>query len=577
MRFLAAVSLALLLGQSLQTPMRAASCLELLVASERLDCLRQRLPSSDLSLLPDVLAFLSTNPQAESPPLPWLQVLGQPDKTHPAAQKALLKQLAAALAQPQEPVIQQHLLRLFQYLRIAYPQQLDSVSKDQVLQSARRLSSDKNPLTRLLARDLLLMQSTDRALLKQTLAGSPAERALALLYIQKWQADPKLKPQLPVISAQQFLDWAHQPDLELPELKAWTFHKAFQESPPGSLHDWLGIWLESAQPDTVRLGEQSLILLLKHEQPSLRAYALKRLALSGNPAYAKAIEALLDDSDPAVRLRAHDALAQLHKLSPLQDLALLKDPKKLPADAERRIQSLLRNPEHQAKLLEPAYAHLARLPVFQAELWRLLEQSADLRLQLKVLKALAAAPASWPLSRLNTLLAVGQDVRLRNAALGLALKRPYSPEVVEFLRPLVDDPQTELQLEILNYLFVRGMASEARGMLDLLAKRSQQRLDRQLLSFDGQPGSAKVDDYIQDHLNDWIKKADPRFQNLPDWLSWIRDPALPLSWRRTVLRLTGNQGKNLNLIGMLEQLMQEPELEMDAEFALEAIKGRLML
>lgn len=547
------------------------SCAELADLTGRLACLKTRIQRQEADLLPDVMAFLATSPQTADPPLAWLQALSQPP---------LLKQLAASLKGLTQPVVRQHLLLLFQYTLISHPEMLDAITRAQVFDNIRPWLTHPHVLTRLQALDLWLMHHKAEALpqLNQLLA-SPLvnERVLGLVHYGRWLADPALKKLLPPIPGQTFLAWTQQPNQSISELKIWTFHGIFRNgaTPPDSYHAFLGQWLDASPPDTIKLAENALLLLLRHEHPALRAYALKRLALTGNPAYAARLEALFSDPDPAVRLRAQEALTQLQKMVPLQYLESLKDPNHLPPDTPDRIRSLMRNPETRARLLEPVYKHLARQPVFLEELWTLLQTSTDPVLLRKGLQALQAAPANWSLQRMTPLLEASQDVHVRAAALALMLQRPYTPELGEMLRPLLRDPQIELPLEILNYLFRLGAFADTRNLLFLLAAKADQRVDRSLLSFDGAPSSAPFDDYVADRLDDWILATDSQGRTLVDWLVWIRDPNLPSPWRRAILRLISSKGRRPELLPLLRQLVQDPDLGFDAEFALNAVESRV--
>ncbi|HEY9839187.1 MAG TPA: HEAT repeat domain-containing protein, partial [Candidatus Obscuribacterales bacterium] len=446
--------------------------------------------------------------------------------------------------------------------------------------NVRDLLNHPHVPTRLQALDLWLSHRQAEALpqLKQALASSVApERVLGLVHYQKMQAEPALKKNLPGIPAAEFLRWTQQSDQSIAVLRTWTFHPLFRsgDAPPATLHAFLGQWLDAGPTDMVKLGENSLLLLLKHEHPAVRAFALGRLAKTGNPAYGPRLEALFEDPDPAVRLRAHDALDLLQKLVPLQYLESLKDAKALPPDTPNRIRSLMRNPETRAKLLEPPYRHLARQPVFLEELWNLLQTSTEPELLFKGLQTLRAAPSNWPLTRLQPLLEPSQDVRVRTSALAAALQRPYSPELGQLLKPLLRDPQVELPLEILNYLFGLGAFPDTRNLMQLLSARADQRVDRRLLSFDGVAATAPLDTYVAERLSGWIKATDRKGATLPDWLAWIRDPSLPVPWRRTILRLVGNEGRSAALIPILRQLVQDQDLAFDAEFALDAVEARV--
>ncbi|HEY9843142.1 MAG TPA: HEAT repeat domain-containing protein, partial [Candidatus Obscuribacterales bacterium] len=401
------------------------SCAELAELPARLDCLKTRIQRQEAGLVPDVMAFLAASPHLADPPLAWLQALSQPE---------LLKQLVPFLKGQSNPVLRQHLLLLFQYVLTSAPGQLDAITRSQLFDNVRDLLNHPHVPTRLQALDLWLSHRQAESLpqLKQALASPVApERVLALVHYQRMQAEPALKKNLPGIPAAEFLRWTQQSDQSIAALRTWTFHPLFRsgEAPPATLHAFLGQWLDAGPTDMVKLGENSLLLLLKHEHPAVRAFALGRLAKTGNPAYGPRLEALFEDPDPAVRLRAHDALDLLQKLVPLQYLESLKDAKALPPDTPNRIRSLMRNPETRSKLLEPPYRHLARQPVFLEELWNLLQTSTEPELLFKGLQMLRAAPSNWPLTRLQPLLEPSQDVRVRTSALAAALQRPYSPEL----------------------------------------------------------------------------------------------------------------------------------------------------
>lgn len=546
----------------------AGSCAELSETGARLDCLKTRIQRNETGLLPDLLAFLATNPQSADPQPAWMQALAQP---------ALLRQLPAALKGQTNPVIRQHLLLLLQYVLISKPQLLEPATKTQFLEATRTFLDHAHWPTRLQASDIWLMHRKPEALpqLKALLAGSQVSRSLGLVHYQRWLSDPALSKQLPPLPAQSFLAWTQEAPEDLGWLKTWTFHPVFRSGEAGSFQAFLAAWLESSPADTVKLGENSLLFLLRHQHPGLRAFALRRLSQTGNPAYAARIEALFEDPDPDVRLRAKEALDQLQALIPLQYLESLKDPKRLPADAPARIKALMHSPETRGRLLEPAFRHLARHPVMLEELWSLLYSQSDPDLMVKALQTLAEAPATWPLAKLEPLLAPSQDVRVRTAAMATALKRPYSQEVATFIRPLLQDPQSELQLEMLDYLFKAKAQGDARSLLNLLAQKGNERIDQRLLSFDGAKSTSDLDDYVTKRLKAWIKLDGPRQQTLPDWLSWVRDPGLPRDWRRVTLRLIGDEGQQAILLPPLRQLMQDSEMALDAEFALEAIENRV--
>jgi hypothetical protein len=545
------------------------SCAELPEPEARLACLKTRIQRKEAGLLPDVLAFLESGPQTAEPALNWLPVFNQ---------VFLLRQLMPALKAQTDPVLRQHLLLLFQYALLAQPQQLDGPGRQQLFGLLTPYLTHAHLPTRLQAQDIWLTHQKSLPQLKSLLASSqPLEQVLGLVHYQRMAADPALKKSLPEIPPQAFLGWTQSANLSLLPLKIWTFHKVFHNgtASPQSLYAFLGQWLEANQPDTVKLAENSLLLLLRHEQPEIRQYALKRLGLTGNPAYASRIESLFTDPDPSVRLRAHDALTQLQKRVPVQYLQSLRDPKRLPPDSAERIRAIMRTPELRVRLLDPAYAHLARQPVMLEELWNLLYTSSEPELQIKALQLLRSAPMTWPVDKLSPLLETSQEVRVRSAALGTLLQRPYGREIVEVLRRLAADPQIELQVEILNYFFKSRAQTDARSLLDLLATQAEQRIDRSLLSFDGVKSSEALSGYIARRLRDWIQLADPKAQSLAEWLNWVRSPALPKAWRHEVLRYVGKAGNQASLLPMLRQLMQDPELAFDAEFALNAVEGRV--
>lgn len=554
----------------LQVPLSPGSCAELTEAAARLDCLKTRVQRQEKNLLPDVLAFLGTSPQTHQPPLAWLQAFNHP---------GLLRQLVPTLKNQTNPVIRQHLLLLFQYVLISHPQQLDAATRQALFDQLNPYLGHAHLPTRLQALDIWLTHSPAEALprLKQMLASPSApERALALLHLQRLASHPTLKSQLPPVPTQDFLNWTQQADLPLGELRTWTFHPVLRSGDaPQTLQAFLGQWLDSSPPDTVKLTENALLLLLKHPQPGLRRYALKRLALTGNPVYAPRLEAAFEDPDASVRLRAQESLTQLQKLIPVQQLESLKDPKRLPPDTAERIRTVMRNPDLRERLLEPAFNHLLRQPAMLEELWSLLETSVDPALQLKALKVLRQAPANWPLSRLNPLLEPSQDVRVRSATVATALQRPYTSDVIEFLRPVLYDPQVELQLEMLNYFFKQRAQSDARGLMELLIAKSDARVDRRQLSFDGAAGSEALAGYIARRLKDWIQLADPKSATLSEWLSWVRSPALPVAWKREILKHISREGRQASLLPLLRQLMQNPEIALDAEFALNAVESRV--
>lgn len=547
------------------------SCAELADMVGRLACLKTRIARQETGLMPDLLTFLAASPQTAEPPLPWLQALSQP---------ALIKRLVPLLQGQPNPVIRQHLLLLFQYLLLSHAELVDMPTRTAMLSQVKTYLGYPHLPTQLQALDFWLMQQKavdTLPQLNQLLAGPnlPA-RALGLVHYARWLTDANLKKRLPPLSPDVFLSWTQQPDVSLAELRTWTFHAIFRSGSAGSFLSFLGAWLDSSPPDTVKFSENALLLLLRHAEPSLRAYALKRLALTGNPAYASRIEALFDDADPTVRLKAQAALTQLQKLVPLQYLASLKDPNHLPPDAPERIRSLMRNPDTRDKLLDPAvYGHLARQPAYLDELWNLLQTSTDPALLGKGLQMLRAAPSNWPLSKLEPLLEPSQDVKVRAAALGAALQRPFSPELGEMLRPLLRDPQVELPVEILEYLFRIGAPNDARNLMSLLAARQKERIERRLLPFDGVPSSDSLEAYVAQRMTDWILKADPQVRGLGDWLSWTRDANLPVSWRRLIVQLVGNKGRSSDLLPLLRQLNQDANLSFDAGFALDAVEGRI--
>lgn len=548
-------------------PLPPGSCAELADAQARLDCLKTRIQRRETAAVPDLLAFLETSPQTAEPPLDWLPAFAQP---------WLLKQIPGWLQAQNQPVLRQHLLLLIQ-AALQSPG-VDAATTAALLTAARAYVDYPHLLTRLQARDIGLLrpQADAPARLRQLLdSPQPNERALGLVHYGRWLADPQLKKSLPPLPPERFLAWTQQPDQSLAELARWTLHPIFRPlGAAASFHGFLGRWLASEKADTVPLGENALLLLLHHPRPELRAYAVGRLALTGNPAYAARLEALFDDPDADVRLKAQAGLTQLQKLVPLQQLASLKDPRHLPPDTAERIRALMRDPNYRAQLLTPAYRHLAAQPVFGEELWTLLQTSRDPRLLLPGLAALDAVPG-WAPSRLAPLLEPGQEVHVRAQALALALKRPYSPALGELLRPLLRDGQIELPLQILDYLFRIGATRDARNLLYLLLPRADQRVDRSLLPFDGGLGTANLDAYVAERLEGWIRAQDARGRTLADWLGWIRDADLPTAWRRRILRLIGNQGRSPELLPILRQLMQDTAVALDAESALNAVESRL--
>lgn len=568
-------SLAVTPAFSVESP--SSLCSEQILLAEQLSCLQnqiQQLPDKPDSakgaieaLMPSMILFLGRSPNMQEPPLPWLK---------PLSSGKLLKSLAAELSQPHDDIVIQHLLRLFQYVLIMDPKRIEPALQASILKSTRKLSQANHPLTRLLALDLLLYQRQDadstvfKALMQDV---SVNEKMILLLHYQKWQKDPRLAKSLPAIPAQTVLNWVSNPNYPGPELKTWTFHPRFQKPLP-DFSEFMGEWLETAPADTIKFSEGSLKNLLQAPAVALRQYAIKRLALTGNPTYLAIIEPSLMDLDPRVQATARKAMEDLQNLKPLYYLDSLKDPRHLPSDTDQRLAFLFEQSQQFIRLFEPAFRHLHARPEFKRLLWQSLHNGTSADLQLPALKLVKETYPVTDIQLIEPMLARSQDVRVRSAALQILLKQPYQAAGIQLLQAMIQDPQVELSLAILHDLFQKSMFKDTRTLLNLLAKRASQKIDRSLVGFEDKTGSTTVEAWVAEHLPTWIKSIKGS-ENLRDFLLWLQDDNLPLSWRRAVIKHVGNTGQDQMLLAVLQQLAQKPDLELDAEFAMQAIQTRL--
>lgn len=535
------------------------------------DCLQQALALTGTARTQALLNYLRGNPQGEEVPAAWLQPLMRPE---------LLKSLLPALTDP-DTRVRQHLLLLYRQALALQPPVLSPSEREQVLQAARQQLTEDDPILRVLALDLHLSQQNEPlGPLKLALASTEAaERALALYHLQN--LPPKQLSSASregLLSVKQVLTWLNGPDHSLEMLSRWTRYTAFQAEADGqalSLHGFLARWLAGPGSVPKALTEPAVLLLLQHPHAAVRRFALQRLARSGESKYQPRLEALLEDPDERVRMSAYEALELLQQQIPKQYLASLKNPARLPNDAEARIKTLMRDPEWQQALLDPAYAHLASLPVYGDELWRLAASHPNEQIVAQALEQLQRLPANWPLTRLEALLAPQQTPALRQQALQMALQRPVSLERQALLRPLLNDPDIHLPLEILNSLFLQGDQTDARFLLESLSLRIQERVSPARLSFDGRPGSEKLEDWVAKRLKNWILNSDRQGLSWVDWLNWTRNKRLPRSWRREIVRLIGDKGRNAAFLPLLRGLRSDPDLGFDAGFAMDAVENRL--
>ncbi|MGV3522861.1 MAG: HEAT repeat domain-containing protein [Candidatus Sericytochromatia bacterium] len=540
-------------------------------APQSTGCLQEALGQTGAARTQALLNYLRSNPQGEELPVAWLQPLMRPE---------LLKSLLPALSDP-DIRVRQHVLLLYRQALALQPPVLSPGERDLILQAARQQLTEDDPVLRVLALDLHLSQQPEPlGPLKLALASTEApERALALYHVQNLPPSQLSSASREgLASVKQVLTWLNGPDHSLALLSRWTRYTAFQAEADGqalSLHGFLARWLAGPGSVPKALTEPAVLLLLQHPHAAVRRFALQRLARSGESKYQPRLEALLEDPDESVRMSAYEALELLQQQVPKQYLASLKNPARLPSDAEARIKTLMRDPGWQRALLDPAYVHLASLPVYGDELWRLAASHPDEQVVAQTLAQIQRLPATWPVTRLEPLLAPQQAPNLRQQALQMALQRPASSERQTLLRSLLNDPDIHLPLEILNSLFLQGAQSDARMLLELLSLRRQERVNLTRLSFDGRQGHEQLEDWMAKRLKNWILKSDRQGLSWGDWLNWARNNRLPRSWRREIVRLIGDKGRNAAFLPLLRGLRNDPDLGFDAGFAMDAVENRL--
>lgn len=513
-----------------------------------LQALSQRTPPS--VWLPELLTYLSANPG-----LPWYQALRSPQLP-----TLLMPQLQTA-----DDAIRQQVLRYFLYqaqLPKAQQAPLTPELKNHLQSELVKLTRHPDPGSQQLSLHLLakMFPNSSKSFLKNALTDeNAATRVLALQDLQR------LEPNKAPLNREQVMQWLQQEPQSLETLQQLLPELKLSEN---DFHSWLANWMDKQPSTQLPLTETSVEALLQHPQPAVRAFALQRLARTGEMRYQAAIKAAFEDPDTAVRTAAYEALEKLKTNQPLRHLQVLKDLKQLPSDTPERIRQLMDNPQHRASLLGQGYAHLRGLPAYQQGLARLLQSQSDPQI-------LSAVLQQWqgPLSleTLKPLLATHLPAALRQQALSKVLKLPPSPEIEAFLASLGQDPDPVLPLWAIDYFAQQANLSQLQALLSELGSRP----NTSIPLTNGQTTTLQA--YLKGRFKNWLSWPDPQGQVLSQWLQWAGDRRLPLSWRQEVVRQVGEKGRTRNLLPLLQQLMLEKDLAFAAEFAHQALRIRLGL
>lgn len=513
------------------------------------DCLeqaRQELAASDY--LAELLAFLHSDPAPTAP-----------DFYRGLYRLAHLQGLITALDSA-DPLLQRQLLRL---LADAARQGLLSAEQQAVLRpvvAARLKALARLPErdTALLALELLARLGGEQqaAFLQGQLA--PSETGVLALY--HWYR-LGFKPVQP-FSETQLAAWLAAAPIALQTLQYWQLDPLFQQLESGQA--FLAHWLQGVPPEVLPLNDVQLQTLLRHSEPQLRIYAARRLALRGEAADRQTLDALQQDPDVNVRAAAQQARVLLETAIPARDLARLKDAAALPPDTAERLRRLLQQPAYQPQLLSRDFAHLRPHPAYQEALWQVILHSDQTPLRSQALDQLQSG--GWPLDRLLPVMHPALPDLLRQQGLRAALRQPAGPERTAWLKRWQTDADVVLPVLLADGFFSQGDPVAGREVLGRLAGRSREALPLQ------KGGSEQVERYIQRQWPRWLK-------NIPDaewpvWLQWIQDPRLPLSWRRTLIRLAAEQGPVALVSAQLRPLAGDRLLAQDLAFARERLATR---
>lgn len=422
------------------------------------------------------------------------------------------------------------------------------------------------------------------AVLRQAL-GSPdaSERVLALSLVSLQNMSGSGEFQTPLL-AEQLLAWLNEPDRELLPPDADFLPDALESLKHGDPEDlgWHGYLAGLLSPadgpplyQPALTSEQQLVLL-RHPHPRVRMAALGLIASGGNPQHADALKALLSDPQPLVRSAAYIALIQLEQSLPHFYLQSLKDPLLVPELAESRLKFIVSDLEHRNDLMDEEYQFLLQEPVHRARLWKLASSAQDEHLQLWLLATLRSEQQDDP-SVLLPLLSQQQTEGVREGALRSLLEYPLTPQMHSLLMPFAEDDNPYLQLEVLNALFDGSLRT--RVWLELLAPKGQHVLNMTHLSFlwevygdseDRQ--TANIEELVADALPTWLSESDLDKADLIDWLRWICNQNLPLSWRKAIFEFIVAEGLPAEAKPVLKELIQDPDLGSDAEYYLDELE-----
>lgn len=513
------------------------------------DCLEQaRQTLSATDYLAELLAFLHSDP-----------VPTAPDFYRGLYRMAHVQGLIRALDSA-DPLLQRQLLRL---LADAARQGLFSAAQQTILQPVvmarlQNAAGEPESDTVLLALELVArLGGEQQATFLQSQLG-PSEAGVLALY--HWQR-LGFKPIQP-LGAEQLSAWLAAEPIALQALQHWQLDPLFLQL--ASAQAFLAHWLQSLPPEALPLDDLQLQTLLQHPEPQLRIFAARRLALRGEAADRQTLDALQQDPDPMVRSAAQQARALLETTIPARDLARLQDPSALPPDTAERLRRLLQQPVYQSQLLSRAFAHLRSHPAYQAGLWQVILHSDQTLLRVQALDQLQSG--GWPLDRLLPVMHPALPPLLRQQGLRAALRQPAGPEHRAWLKRWQTDANVVLPLLLTEHFVTVGDHAAAREVLMQLAARSREPVPLQA------GGTERLEPYIQRQWPSWLKKMPAA--EWQAWLQWLQDRRLPLSWRRTLIRLAADQGPVAIVSAQLRQLAGDPRLDQDLAFARERLDAR---
>lgn len=462
-----------------------------------------------------------------------------------------------------------------------------SVQRGVELQTALLpLLAHQNAQVRLQASELYLMfhNEKSRVLLNKLLAGEqPADFLLALTSLQSWASAQGVT--VPDVPLERLAWWLGQPDQVLVEPLAWTQVRGTGQvsGKPLSLYIGLAQLLQESWVNSPQLPEAKLLDLLKHPSPEIRVFAIERLGWKQGPQIFGALQNLLGDGNPQVRLAAYGSLLKIRKGLYSYYLEELQVPAKLPEDTDQRIRFILRDSEAGKKLMfSQEYAHLRTRPAYREALWERLSEESDTDQMFLFVSQLSQGAERPKLERIMHLLEARQASLTRAAGLRMLLNQvpPLSVHDPVFER-LQADTDVVLQLGTLLHWFNQQDYPRARSLMQSLVRRTELKPDRGRLSMvwamfpDELPEAVTVEGLVQSLIVEYGPAYDPDESSLPDWLNWIADRNLPLSWRQAVLGQVAHNGNSPDLLPLLDVLRQDPALSKAADSAHEAIRKRL--